>query len=392
MKKILYSIALLLIGGFVFGGIITYAACVNNFPTSFNNYGTGSCISSLWAVSLETKIGINSSADTSSLDYKASNPNIGNAIGSLSTLTNTTGQIPVGKGGTATTTFSQGLVMASGTQAFSSLQTNSNGSIPTASGTGWVANTLTAGSNITITNNPGAITIGSAGTPVLKNHVFFTTLGTTTWSAASETIYISMTGGGGGGGDSKSATGKGGSGGGAGAWAYQHQVAGLTVGNSYNVFIGVGGTASVGSGDGLGGNASSSNFHDLVVCGGGQGGANSGGAGGVGGLKGTGCDSTGANGGIGGQGAGASGGGGSSGSGPISELNILNIWGFNPNNTATSTGRNATDGSEAAAGIGNFGNVSSTATPNGYGSSGAGGTGGNNPGEAGRQGFILIEW
>src|SRR3990167_1479199 len=78
-----------------------------------------------------------------------------------STITGVTYTKQVSEGGTATTTFIRGLVTASGTNAFGTLATNGSGSIPIASGTQFVANTLTAGSNITITNSSGTITIAA---------------------------------------------------------------------------------------------------------------------------------------------------------------------------------------------------------------------------------------
>jgi len=81
-----------------------------------------------------------------------------------STITGITYLKPISEGGTANTTFTKGLVTASGTDAMSSLAVNSNGSIPIASGTAWVANTLTAGENITVTNSAGSISISGSGT------------------------------------------------------------------------------------------------------------------------------------------------------------------------------------------------------------------------------------
>jgi hypothetical protein len=385
---------LLLIGGIVFGGVITFAACTNVFPTSLSSFGSGGCISSLWGNALETKIGINNSTDPTSLDWKSRNLDLTN---------NASGTLATGKGGTATTTFLQGLVMASGTQAFSSLQTNGNGSIPIASGTTWIANTLTAGNNVTITTSTGGISISSVATAYsYQNHNLITTLGTTTWSAPISSVYITMVGGGGGGGDSKSATGNYGAGGGSGAWSYKHLITGLTLGNSYNVFVGSGGIASVGSGDGNGGYASSSNFNNLIVCGGGSGGGANGGSGGVAGIQGVGCDFSGANGGNGANG-GPKGGGGA-GSGPITLNESLGNWvavtsfcvSTSSVNSATSTGASSATG---LAGFGEFGcggqgpSATAVGTPGGgYGSGGSGGAGSNSAGAAGKQGFVLIEW
>ena len=83
--------------------------------------------------------------------------------GHTHTASAVSGTISIAKGGTATTTFDKGLVTASGTDAFDSLSANGDGSVPIASGTGWVANTLTAGSNVTITNTPGGISLSVPG-------------------------------------------------------------------------------------------------------------------------------------------------------------------------------------------------------------------------------------
>jgi hypothetical protein len=75
-----------------------------------------------------------------------------------------TGTLPVSKGGTgATTLTADTLVLANGTSALTSLGAATNGQIPIGrTGLAPVLANLTAGSNITITNGSGAITIAAS--------------------------------------------------------------------------------------------------------------------------------------------------------------------------------------------------------------------------------------
>ena len=66
MPKFLQILIPTLIATLLVSGIVWAA---NNFPTSLNNWGDGDVISSDWGNSLESKMGITNSADTSSLDY-----------------------------------------------------------------------------------------------------------------------------------------------------------------------------------------------------------------------------------------------------------------------------------------------------------------------------------
>jgi hypothetical protein len=74
-----------------------------------------------------------------------------------------TGTLPVSKGGTGATTLAANtLILANGTSALTSLGAATNGQIPIGrTGLAPVLATLTAGSNITITNGSGAITIAA---------------------------------------------------------------------------------------------------------------------------------------------------------------------------------------------------------------------------------------
>ena len=85
MKKILITlIALALITG--------TAYATNVFPNSLNGWIAGQTIPSSWANSLESKIGINGSADTNSLDYKIANllTSVSDAIFASTTISTST--------------------------------------------------------------------------------------------------------------------------------------------------------------------------------------------------------------------------------------------------------------------------------------------------------------
>ena len=75
-----------------------------------------------------------------------------------------TGTLPVSKGGTGATTLAANtLILANGTSALTSLGAATNGQIPIGrTGLAPVLANLTAGSNITITNGSGAITIAAS--------------------------------------------------------------------------------------------------------------------------------------------------------------------------------------------------------------------------------------
>ena len=145
------------------------ASVTPNFPGQLNSFAEGDVIEEEDWDRLERAIGtttLNVAAGntTTSLNYRLNNASSSNPghVHTTSTVTGLTTQVwNIGQGGTATTTFILGLVTASGTDAFGSLAPTSNGQIPIASGTQFVANTLTAGSNITVTNGSGTITLGA---------------------------------------------------------------------------------------------------------------------------------------------------------------------------------------------------------------------------------------
>ena len=95
------------------------------------------------------------------IDLSTCNNTTSGFLSTVSLTTNVTGTLPVANGGTgATTLTSNGLIIGNGTGAFTSLGAATNGQIPIGrTSLGPVLGTLTAGSNITITNGLGTITI-----------------------------------------------------------------------------------------------------------------------------------------------------------------------------------------------------------------------------------------
>lgn len=75
-----------------------------NYPTATTTYNDGDIVNAGDFNSLFNYVGTKNSTDTTSVSYKAENPNVANATGSLSVMANTTGQVPVNKGGTGTNT------------------------------------------------------------------------------------------------------------------------------------------------------------------------------------------------------------------------------------------------------------------------------------------------
>lgn len=135
-----------------------------DFPTSTTEFQDGDIINAGDFNAIQSWLGIRNATDTDSIAYKLINT-LSEDPGHLHTTTSITDidyVKQVAEGGTATTTFIKGLVIASGTDPMSSVATNGEGSLAIASGTEWVANTITAGTNITVANLAGSITI-SAG-------------------------------------------------------------------------------------------------------------------------------------------------------------------------------------------------------------------------------------
>ncbi len=155
----------------VYENLLGVATQTGNFTTNFNNFQDNEIINAgdwnaiEYAIGTTTQPtgGFSSSTATSTLFYLVKNTSSSDPGHKHTFSGSITGTSSVSQGGTGAGSFNKGLVMASGTNAFTSLQTNGNGSIPIASGTTWVANTLTAGTGINISNSPGVISISASG-------------------------------------------------------------------------------------------------------------------------------------------------------------------------------------------------------------------------------------
>ena len=154
-----------ILGSLILGASILYANFKSNEVKDFG--------SNILQTQLTDTIGtFRTNVNTSLSNLSSDLASVTSTIATYGTMAQVNSPAPIGNGGTGTTTFNNGLVVASGTSAMTSLQTNGNGSIPIASGTSWVARQLTAGSNITITTStPGQISItSSAGSVSLASH------------------------------------------------------------------------------------------------------------------------------------------------------------------------------------------------------------------------------
>ena len=105
------------------------------------------------------------------IDLSTCNNTTSAFLSSVSLTTNVTGTLPIANGGTgATSLTSNGLIVGNGTSALSSLGAATNGQIPIGrTGLAPVLGTLTAGSNITVTNGIGTITIDATVSTASSN-------------------------------------------------------------------------------------------------------------------------------------------------------------------------------------------------------------------------------
>jgi len=195
-------------------GLLGAATGSGQFPTStLNNFQDGDTINAGDWNALERKIGVDHSTDTTSLDYilrsaTSSDP------GHKHTTSTVTGTFGVAAGGTATSTYTYGVVVASGTQAFTTIAPGANGQLLTSNGVSW------------------------ASTPATSTgmSVFYAS---TTWSVPTNVsnIFVSGIGPGGGGAGSQSTLTSGGAGGGTGFWALRAPTS-ITPGSSLVITIG----------------------------------------------------------------------------------------------------------------------------------------------------------
>lgn len=327
---------------------------------------------------------------------------LGGTLSGVNLATQVTGTLPVANGGTGQTSFTNGQLLIG----------NSTGNTLTKA-------TLTAGTNVTITNGSGAITVSSASADIQ----LFSVAGSSTWTKPSgaKTVQVICIGAGGGGGSGRKGAaatpriGGGGGGGGAISTAI-FDAADLT--STVSVTVGSGGTGGAsrstnstnGANGNNGGNTTFGTYLYAVGGTGGTGGANSGTA--TGGVGGKGSQGTGGNGGdgqaatsnigtIGVSGAPAGGGSG----GGITNANAVS-GGAQGYNTTRSTapswinGNTGTPTSNSVTGAGSSGtNLTTTYRFGGEsgdgggastsGAAGAGGDGGNWGGGGGGGGASL---
>ncbi len=149
-KFIKNNIASVLVVLFAFGILQVYAA--NTFPTTVNDWVDGDIIESDWANALESKIGIDGSATTTSLDYLAKN-----SSSTLYRIAKTDGGFVVGDGTT--------WALESGATARTSMGL---GSMSTETATDYLTVVVwnTSTTNSVITSLPNLATIGTIGTGV----------------------------------------------------------------------------------------------------------------------------------------------------------------------------------------------------------------------------------
>lgn len=217
-------------------------------------------------------------------------------------FTNISGTATVGQGGTgATTLTAHGHLYGEGTSAIVASAAPTNGQLPIGStGADPVIATITAGSNITVTNGAGSITIAATG--ATSNIQTFASSGGTlctiaspcTWTKTGSPnwVHIHMCAGGGGGG-AGATTATDGAGGGGGGDCEDYDLRASDLSGTANVVVGAGGTAGVvgGAAAGTGGEscfgaASGCTGPLLSAFGGGPGnagGVTAGGGGGAGG-------------------------------------------------------------------------------------------------------------
>lgn len=153
-------------------GLLGAITSSGNFPTSVNNFEDGDIINAGDWNNIEYAIGVtslptNSSTPTNSLNWRLSAATSGDPghYHTLSDQSSVTGTTPIALGGTAASSFSQGIVFASGTEAMTTLQATRSGQLAMSSGTDWVVGGLIEGTNMTITTSTtGEITFAASAT------------------------------------------------------------------------------------------------------------------------------------------------------------------------------------------------------------------------------------
>jgi len=175
--------------------------------------------------------------------WKLANPAAASGGGTVTAVTGS-GNIASSGGTAPNITFTGTLPVANGGTGLAT--TPANGALDIGNGTGFTRTTLTAGSNITITNGAGSISIASTAAGVSGGQQVFTASGTFTIPAGITQAKVTVVGGGGDGGALSSAGAAGGGGGGGAAIVW---LTGLTPANTITVTVGSNaGTSSIASG------------------------------------------------------------------------------------------------------------------------------------------------
>lgn len=120
-----------------------------NYPTSGYAFADNDIINSGDFNKILNWLGVRNSTDSISVAYNAFNPPVASATGTL----------PVNRGGTATTTYIYGVVIASSTNAFTTVSPGSNGNVLTSNGSAWTsaAGAAVAGTTTQIQYNEGGV-------------------------------------------------------------------------------------------------------------------------------------------------------------------------------------------------------------------------------------------
>lgn len=148
-------------------GVFGTASGSGLYPTSTNNFQDGDIINAGDWNAIEDYLGTRNSSTSTTISYKANNPNIASSTGSLSSLSGTTGQIPINKGGTATSTApsdGQLLIGSGGLYKIANLTAGTNIGIANSSGTITISNTFTNQLPITTSSMIAGVSVNSAST------------------------------------------------------------------------------------------------------------------------------------------------------------------------------------------------------------------------------------
>lgn len=145
--------------------ILGAASGSGNFPTStLNNFQDGDTINAADWNALESKIGVNNSQVTSSLDWllKAGTSTNPGHLHTTSSITGINYVKPVSEGGSGTSTYTYGVVIASSTNEFTTIAPSTAGNILTSNGSAWVSSSTSSG-NVTVSTIAGEeILLGDA--------------------------------------------------------------------------------------------------------------------------------------------------------------------------------------------------------------------------------------